>query len=1195
MLHVSRDPVAIIGIGCRFADALTAAEFWQALGERKDWVREVPPERWDVDAYFDSNPTVPGKTACRWGSFLADIDQFDPTFFGISEEEALSLDPQQRVLLETSWEALEDAGIPVDSLAASRTGVFVGLSTADYRDLVQSSLPDNPYGSTGNNTALASNRISYCLDLRGPSFTVNTACSSALVAVDLACRSLWLGESSLALAGGVSVMLHPRNMIRLSQGGLLSKTGRCRAFDADADGYVRGEGVGVIVLKPLAQALADHNRIYAVIRGGSVNQDGRSNGLTAPNPEAQEDLIRTAYTQAHISPGSVTYIEAHGTGTLMGDALELKTLGKVLNQDRASGSVCYVGTLKTNLGHTEAASGIAAVIKTALALHHQYIPAHLHFSSPNPYVNLQKLSLTVPTQGIRWPKDPASDQKARAGVSSFGFGGTNAHLILEEAPLSDKTPLIGSDSRRAHILTLSAKSSTALKQMILNYQAFFESHPDISLASCCYTASVRRNSFPYRLAVVGQDIPTCLHTLVESIHQDPKSFESLVTKVNPRKRKPVIFFCSGQNTGNLELSRFLAHHFPVFQAALAESQGILSQESDFMQDYALARLWQQWGIVIGQSVGHGYGLILAAVLSGVMSLTQALGLLTGSEDLASGELHSPQIPMLNLKTGLKFSEKELTTWNFWQQPERFTGNLLTILPGSLEDPNVSLLEIGTSKSLCPLRVTSLTASTWHEMLQILATLWIQGQPIAWQGVYDPTCHEVISLPYYPFEHRRYWIPDPLIVSTSPVNANPRANSHSTPINLTQERDPERPRTPLEKEIAQVWQTLLKNPSVTIHQTFKDCGGNSQLAAQLIAILENRFQKQFPLETFFQPITIERLATMIQSEYTHPISSEATSLDSPALTSPALTPEEYRTLLVSTGSFAGTRLGSRHLLMNVAKGHPEYLPFFWIGPEEIAYALKDWQHPLYLLPQGKSSLIEHPETYIPAIAAVYVEEILQVFPKGPYFLGGYCFAGLIALEVARQLQQKGHDIGSLVLMEVPSPNRIFNQKTAHLAQWISRPLRYITRLTSYSNYGFNLLNRVVASQSSEGSKSESKSDPNSVMGDTRPAGRHYLSTLPAVAFPVPVSLLYGRDSYYFLGWSVPVLSQRLTQDLLQEGWKGIFTGSVEIVLLQGFAPLFGQEEAPATALGLKRVVEQKFASYTQTLVQSQANSLSVTRS
>ena len=426
------DGIAIVGMGCRFPGADGPAAFWRLLRDGVDAVREVPADRWDVEALYDPDPRAPGKMSTRWGGFLERIDGFDAGFFSISPREAMRMDPQQRLLLEVAWEALEDAGIDPDALAGSSTGVFVGISASDYGQLqfADPGLSD-AYAGTGGALSIAANRLSYVLDLRGPSMAIDTACSSSLVALHLACRALADGECAAAIVGGVNLLLQAGVTVNFSKAGFMSPDGRCRAFDAGANGYVRGEGAGVVVLKPLAAALADGDAIHAVISGSAVNQDGRSNGLTAPSRAAQEAVVREACRRAGVRPGRLQYVEAHGTGTPLGDPIEAAALGAVLGDGRAEGGRCAIGSVKSNIGHLEAAAGIAGVIKVALALRHRELPGSLHLHRPNPEIAWGALPIAVQATTSPWPGDPGD---GLAGVSSFGFGGTNAHVVLAEAP-----------------------------------------------------------------------------------------------------------------------------------------------------------------------------------------------------------------------------------------------------------------------------------------------------------------------------------------------------------------------------------------------------------------------------------------------------------------------------------------------------------------------------------------------------------------------------------------------------------------------------------------------------------------------------------------------------------------------------------------------------------------------------------------
>jgi myxalamid-type polyketide synthase MxaE and MxaD len=647
--ETKNEPIAIIGIGCRFPGANDPAAFWQLLRDGVDAIREVPADRFDQHAFYAADPATPGKMNTRWGGFLGQVDQFDPNFFGISPREASRLDPQQRLLLEVTWEALQDAGQVPARLVGTQVGVFIGIATNDYGRLQWNDLERiDAYAGTGNAMSIAANRISYLFDFRGPSLAIDTACSSSLVAVHLACCSLRNGESTLALAGGVNLILSPAIAIYFTKAGAMAPDGRCKAFDARANGYVRSEGAGVVVLKPLSKAKADGDPIYAVIRGSAVNNDGRSNGLMAPNPLAQEAVLREAYRQAAVSPGKTQYVEAHGTGTLLGDPIEAKALGAVLGVERPSGRRCALGSVKTNLGHLEAAAGIAGLIKVALALQHREIPPSLHFEKPNPYILFDELPLRVQTTLSPWP---AESGPALAGVSSFGFGGTNAHVVLEEAPAA----IIGMpDAQRKigiHLLPLSARSPEALQSLARAYQNFLATlESAASLSDVCYTASVRLSHHEHRLAAAGNSPAQLSESLEAFLRGEARPGLSSGRKFSTRRRK-LVFVFPGQGGQWFGMGRRLLEQEAVFREVVERCDLAMRPHGDwsllaklmagdaaqsrlneidiiqpalFAIQVALAALWRSWGIEPQAVVGHSLGEVAAAYVAGALSFDDAV-------------------------------------------------------------------------------------------------------------------------------------------------------------------------------------------------------------------------------------------------------------------------------------------------------------------------------------------------------------------------------------------------------------------------------------------------------------------------------------------------------------------------------------------------------------------------------------------
>jgi acyl transferase domain-containing protein/acyl carrier protein len=493
------ESIAIIGMACRFpGKSNNPEEFWKMLCNGVDAVSEVPAERWDINTYFDPDPTAPGKTYCKYGGFLEDIDGFDPIFFGISPKEAKTMDPQQRVLLEVCYETLENSGIVPEKIRYSKTGVFIGVSNNEYAHMLTASGDTthiNADFATGNSLSAISGRISYTLGLQGPCLAIDTACSSSLVAVHMACQSLRMGESNQAIAGGVNLLITPTPTIATSQLQMLSPEGRCKTFDAQANGYVRGEGCGVVMLKRLSDAEADEDNILAIIRGSAVNQDGPSSGFTVPNGLAQETLIRQALAYTNISPNELGYIEAHGSGTSMGDSIEIKALSTIYCKGRNTDQPLVVGSVKTNLGHLESAAGIAGLIKTILILRNGEIPPHLHFRNPNPGIPWNELPIRVSTERLTWPTD---HRPRMAAVSSFGFSGTNAHILIEQSENRKKQSTL---VRQTYFFPLSGKNKQALKELSKKYIKLIQ-NKKLSLYDLCYSSALRRSHHEERLVCI---------------------------------------------------------------------------------------------------------------------------------------------------------------------------------------------------------------------------------------------------------------------------------------------------------------------------------------------------------------------------------------------------------------------------------------------------------------------------------------------------------------------------------------------------------------------------------------------------------------------------------------------------------------------------------------------------------------------
>ena len=630
-------PIAVIGMGCRFPGGVNGPEaFWRLLMDGRSGIVETPPERWNSADWYDPDRNAPGKMNMRRAGFLADgIDRFDAGFFSIAPREATSMDPQQRLLLEVAWETLENSALVPDRVKGANCGVFVGLYHNNYALTGRGSpAPEiiDGWSASGSHTSVAAGRLSYLLDLKGPCLAVDTACSSSLVAVHLALRSLQSGECDLALAGGVHLLLAPEALVASTKLGATAPDGRCKAFDVAADGFGHGEGCGLVALKRLPEALADGDRVLAIIHGSAVNQDGRSNSLTAPNGPSQEAVIRAALTRAGIAPRLVSYVEAHGTGTPLGDPIEIEALSAALGAERDMPLI--VGSVKTNIGHLEAAAGVAGLIKAVLCVEHGLIPPHLNFTALNPEIDPEPAQLVIPTEPVAWE---GVDGRRIAGVSAFGFGGTNAHLVLEAPPPgASRHPSLAKEGNDVQVLPLSARDPQALKELVARWADWLEATAE-PFAAIAQTASAGRSHFAHRLAVTATDARSAAVALRRA------------TPVAVQNAPRIAFLFTGQGSQYSGMARRAYACFPVFRAALDRYAGILdaplgrpaldllfgeasidntglAQPLVVAVELALADLWRSWGITPAAVMGHSVGEYAAAVAAGVFTPEEALAL-----------------------------------------------------------------------------------------------------------------------------------------------------------------------------------------------------------------------------------------------------------------------------------------------------------------------------------------------------------------------------------------------------------------------------------------------------------------------------------------------------------------------------------------------------------------------------------------
>ncbi|MGE3808188.1 MAG: beta-ketoacyl synthase N-terminal-like domain-containing protein, partial [Gemmataceae bacterium] len=636
------EPVAIVGLSCRFPGGENAEAFWQLLRAGAEGIREIPPDRWNVDDFYAADPAAPGKMYVRRGGFLEQIDRFDAAFFGIAPREAMSLDPQQRLLLEVAWEALENAGLSPGSLGG-RTGVYIGISGSDFGSMLAQRGKEtiDVYAGAGTSPATAAGRLSYVLGLQGPCVAIDTACSSSLVALSQACDALQAGRCEAALVGGVNAIVTPEAMIFECKAGMLSPEGRCKTFDAAADGYVRSEGCGVVVLKRASDARRDGDRILALIRGTAVNQDGRSSGLTVPNGPAQQAVVREALVAAGVEPFELSYVETHGTGTRLGDPIEVQALAVALGEGRLAGRPLLIGSVKTNIGHLEAAAGIAGLIKVVLSLQNEEIPRHLNFHNPNPHIPWQDLPVQVVSEAVPWPR---GSSRRLAGLSSFGYSGTNAHVVLEEAP----QPVVETQpvERPLHVLTLSAQTEPALRELCNRRLQHLSIAPE-ELADISYTANTGRVHFQERLALVASSTEQARQQLAASA--SGQEISGLYRGQRKTSVKQTWLF-PGEGSHHTGMGTQLFETLPAFRHALLhcerllgdalprsltellfEDHGLLERAeygsvAIFAFEYSLAQLWQSWNIVPEVLLGCGVGEYVAACIAGAFSLEDGLRL-----------------------------------------------------------------------------------------------------------------------------------------------------------------------------------------------------------------------------------------------------------------------------------------------------------------------------------------------------------------------------------------------------------------------------------------------------------------------------------------------------------------------------------------------------------------------------------------
>jgi acyl transferase domain-containing protein len=782
------EPLAVIGMGCRFPQAPTLEDFWQLLQQGRHAVTPVPPDRWDLASMAARTLRERGKLTFNGGGFVADVDRFDAKFFGIPHREARSMDPQQRLLLEVAWETLEHAGIPPRSLAGSRSGVFAGICSNDYLLRLAKCGPEDiePYFSTGNAHGTAAGRVSYFLDWQGPCLSIDTACSSSLVAIHVAMQSLRADECDMALVMGVNLMLSPELGISLSQAGMLSPTGASRAFAAGADGFVRGEGCGAVLLKRLSRARADGDRIVAILRGSAVNQDGRSNGLTSPNGLAQQAVIRGALRRAGVEPHDIDVLEAHGTGTELGDPVEMNAIIEVFSPRQRP---LRIASVKTNIGHLEGAAGIAGVIKTCLSLYREQLPRQLHFDRPSGHIAWQD-GFEVPTQTIPWTR--REDRVRRAGVSSFGFGGTNAHVVVEECPADDLQRVEGNASADCPWLKLSAKTPRALRDQARRYADSLRDGPlaNAGIREIVYAANVGRSDFNCRAAIPATTRDELIAGLEHLAVGTPGVGTGLLSCDTGAAPKTGWYFPDSAAIAEPALAQELVRNVPIFADAWRSLEPHLPAACSprlfgCAVQIALADFWQGVGVRPHVVAGDGFGRVAAAVAAGVLSggegievakLLEArmqahaeprLAVISGPDEHAL-ERFLASVPVRKARCFIEWPSASEPTgpdlraaaWigcidagdehGGWLLMERRKPDLRIVF-------GVKPHGDAASGNLVPTvgDVRSAVSTVWSALMR----LYVAGSDVEWRAALGPG-RRTVSLPTYPFERQRCWLDEP---------------------------------------------------------------------------------------------------------------------------------------------------------------------------------------------------------------------------------------------------------------------------------------------------------------------------------------------------------------------------------------------------------------------------------------------------
>lgn len=1039
--------IAIIGMAGRFPKAANVRQYWENLLANRECFTVFSDE--EIAAAGMPAELLGHERLVRTRGVLGNVDQFDAGFFGFGPREAETTDPQQRLFIETAWEALENAGY-VPETCEGPVGVFGGCSLSDYFLMLHS----NPAlmakaGRTqvdiGNDLGFLTTRTAYKLNLRGPALSVNTACSTSLVSISLACQSLLTHQCDMALAGGVSVQIPevPRDLYQ--DGGIGAPDGHCRAFDADARGTVSGNGVGVVALKRLEDALAAGDNVIAVIRGYALNNDGAHKvGFTAPSAEGQAAVICEALAMAGVEAESVSYVEAHGTGTSLGDPIEVEALTRAYRCFTEKKQFCAIGSVKTNIGHTDAAAGVAGLIKAALSVQHGVIPASLHYRKPNPAIDFESSPFFVNGELRQW----TVEGPRRAGVSSFGIGGTNAHVVLEQAP----ERAASSTSRSVQLLTLSARSEAALGQAALRLAEHLEKEPT-KLADAAYTLALGRRAFPHRLAVTCTDSADAVKRLRATAGQRAHCKSG---------QRPVALLLGDGGSARVGMGRELYDSETVFRdvvdRASVSLQAVLGldlrlamfsgprevleqprvlQSALYVLQWALLKLWESWGVQAQGVVGYGLGEWVAATHAGVWteedgwklaafrgrvlqrrleieslepaSRSEALGRLREEliAQMRQVKLTPTQREYVSCATG-SLARPEVTQADHWWNQIGGSERFVTAVRGLAADQDWVWLELGTDErtsarlsaelpNAIAIRNPGEPAPDLQRMTQLLGRLWVEGANVDWKAYYSQEQRHRVPLPTYPFERQRYWIQGPKASAHQADNAAAKSHDASA-ISVQGAPRPVAPAAGGEAAaIIEIWKDVLGVEKIAASDSFFDLGGDSVLAIHMAQRLEAKHALKVPLARFLADPTVEGLARIAK-----PVGGTGTRREKHSVLAPMRTtgsrPPFFAVHPVGGGCFI-----FRHLMER-------------LGPDQPFYGL---QAPA-LADLGESG---DAHASFEAMAASYVEAIRTVQPHGPYFLGGLSWGGALAFEMAQQLQGAGEEVSLVALLDTPSPQQL----------------------------------------------------------------------------------------------------------------------------------------------------------------------------